>query len=201
MYKKIILFISSYVPLYFLLLSKDLLERFIAKRSSFSTLITDLKNAFWFNKPNDYCNVVLISLICFSIISLFIFLKRTSGDDIYTIESFSNESSTYSFSYISLYLISCFNLSLNNYSDIFILIFINIIIGIIYVTNDLIYINPILQLIGYKIYMANISYTDNSIKIENHNTIILIKPKIQIKKNENYWATKISTGVLYISKQ
>ena len=51
------------------------------------------------------------------------------------------------FQHISVYLLSCIELSLNHTVDAFVLMFL---VGYIYITNDLIYLNPTLYMMGYR---------------------------------------------------
>ena len=66
------LFISSYVPLYALLIIKNILER-CTDEGKFIVTLAQLKTAHYFDEVNDYAIVVLLFL---SIIS-FVYLKRT----------------------------------------------------------------------------------------------------------------------------
>ena len=51
------------------------------------------------------------------------------------------------FQHISVYLLSCIELSLNHTVDAFVLMFL---VGDIYIPHDLIYLNPTLYMMGYR---------------------------------------------------
>ena len=100
-------------------------------------------------------------------------IKTTGGRKKYKVKSVVNETSSYYLSYISIYLISCLELSLNSIADCFVFLFLMAIIGYIYISNNMVYMNPILNFMGYKIYTCTLETlnTDDDFKT------ILIAPQ------------------------
>ena len=121
-----------------------------------------------------------MTLLCLCFVS-FLYLKRltqkTSGTHYYEIIDLENETGNIYFNYISIYLLSCLGLTLNHIVDVFVLFFLMILVGYIYISNHMTYMNPVLQFLGYKIYEGKIKSNStgeilSSILIVNKKTII-----------------------------
>lgn len=146
---KAILFISSYIPLYVLLTVKNILER-CTEGGRFLDIGEKLKHGRFFDEINDWAIVVLAALSLLSFIYLKIKLRDTKSEKCYIVQEVRDETSNHYFSYISVYLLSCIGLSLSNIVDVFVLVFLMALVGYIYITNDLIYLNPTLYMMGYR---------------------------------------------------
>lgn len=183
MLRKIILFISSYIPLYILMICKNILER-ITDKGRFINIFN--RNFIWFDEVNDYALVILVILVVISLIYLVVKIKSTSGEKYYKIISVEDETSNYYFNYISVYLLSCLGLTLNNIVDVFILFFIMFIVGIIYISNNMTYMNPTLNLLGYKVYRSRVKMISTNLEFES---ILISSNKERIKEGMKIKAT------------
>ena len=163
------MFLSSYIPLYVLLISKSILER----------LLTEEPNtALYYSEAISYIGISIFGiLLLVSIIFLWIFSRRIGDLHYYKIVRAEDETDSMFFNYISLYLLPCLGLSLNSVTDTFVVLFIMALIGCIYIPNRLTYIHPALQLQGYKMYRGEIQSVSTK---ETVSTIILAKKKIRI---------------------
>lgn len=135
-----------------------------------------------FDEINDYALVILFFLSVGSFIYLRRKIKNTGGKKHYKIISVEDETSNYYFNYISIYLLSCLGLTLNNIVDVFIFSFLMLIVGYIYISNRMTYMNPTLSLLGYKVY-------NTEIELKSMNTgrsfkSIIIAPKLTIIKKD-----------------
>lgn len=138
-----------------MLIVKNILER-CTEGGRFLSLREKWNKAVWFDEVNDWAICVLTVL---SLVSFFYLKKKlynTKAEKYYIVESVRDETSNNYFSYISVYLLTCIGLSLNNIVDIFMLVFLMGLVGYIYVANDLIHLNPTLNIIGYKVYHAKV---------------------------------------------
>lgn len=183
MLRKIILFISSYIPLYVLMICKNILER-ITYKGRFINISN--RKFIWFDEINDYALTLLAILVIISLIYLIVKIKGTSGEKYYKIISVEDETSNYYFNYISIYLLSCLGLTLNNIVDVFILFFIMFIVGIIYISNNMTYMNPTLNLLGYKVYSAKVKMISNNLEFDS---ILIASNKEKIKEGIKIKAT------------
>ena len=122
MKNRLVLFISSYIPLYILLIGKNILER-ITDKGRFIDIADKLKNVSLFDEANDYAICIMIVLSVISFFYLKSKIKYTVGRKQYKVKSVVNETSNYYFNYISIYLLSCLGLSLNNIVDCFVFLF------------------------------------------------------------------------------
>ena len=152
---KVILFISSYIPLYVLLIVKNILER-CTEGGKFLDIFGKLESARFFDEINDWAILILALLSLASFVYLWRKLKNTKSEKCYEVQEVRDETSNNYFNYISVYLLSCIGLSLNNIVDVFVLAFLMIIVGYIFITNDLIYLNPMLSMMGYKVYYTKL---------------------------------------------
>lgn len=123
---RIIMFISSYCPLYILIL--------ILHKSKL---------------PKNTTTAIVV-LILISIISLFIFL-RGKGTKVTVINNLENPDDTV-LSYIMTYLIPLINNG-DNLKEMYIVnSFLFLLIGYVYIRLNLIYLNPLWAIFGYLIY-------------------------------------------------
>ncbi|MDI6619223.1 MAG: hypothetical protein QME45_11225 [Clostridiales bacterium] len=115
--------------------------------SSYALLFLALAAKYYKNKPMMY---MLAASIIGCIATGFIIktkINHVSGE-ILSIQS-KNEQIT---SYLVTYLLPFMGFNLNNAEDDIALLIIFIIIGVLYIKADLIYINPVLMILGYNIY-------------------------------------------------
>ncbi len=197
MWNKTMLFISSYIPLYILMILKNIFER-ITVGGRFASLSKKINKGTFFDEINDYAIVVLFMLCIGSLIYLIAKVKNTKGEKDYIIKEMTDETSNYYFNYISIYLLSCLGLSLNNITDNFVFVFVMFIVGYIYISNNMIYMNPTLNFLGYKVYdviLDSVNTNDKSLQ-----SIIIISKKVRIKVNDKVKATGKS-GFIFASEK
>ena len=180
--RRIILFISSYIPLYILLIIKNILER-ITDGGRFSFTLEKFQKAHYFDEVKDYAIIVLCVMCVFSFIYLKLLTKKNSGIHYYEVISTEDQTGNVYFNYISIYLLSCLGLTLNSIVDVFVLIFLMLLVGYIYISNHMTYMNPVLQFMGFKIYEGEIR-SESTNKV--FHSIIIVKKKILIESGESY---------------
>ena len=170
------LFISSYIPLYVLLIIKNFLER-CTNKGCFALTWNKIKNANYFDEINDYAVVflVIISIVAFFYLKLL--TKKDCDVHYYEIIHIEDQTGNIYFNYISVYLLSCLGLTLNSIVDVFVLLFLMFLVGYIYISNHMTYMNPVLQFMGFKVYEGDITSKStgkmfHSIMIARKNTII-----------------------------
>lgn len=180
--RRIMLFISSYVPLYALLIIKNILER-CTDEGKFIVTLAQLKTAHYFDEVNDYAIVVLLFLSIISFVYLKSITKKSGGAHYYSVISIEDQTGNMYFNYISIYLLSCMGLTLNSIVDVFVLIFLMLIVGYIYISNHMTYMNPVLQFLGFKIYEGRIE-SESTGKVLH--SIIIVNKSIFLKPESSY---------------
>lgn len=165
---KILLYLSSYVPLYLILIVKNMILKLELKE-------WNIKEIKYFNTIDDYILVILTLLTIISLIYIKYSLKsiKKYQKNRYETTRINNASSDSILNYISIYILTFIDFNLNSLSNIITLVFIMILLGIISIKYDDLYINPTLLFWNYKIY--NISINKNGKETEK---IVLIRGNI-----------------------
>ena len=180
MLRRIMLFISSYTPLYVLLILKNVAER----TNSLGNFLPQIKSAHFFDEINDYAIAVLLIMTIVSVAYLFRLTKKTDGSHKYVVKEINDQTGTVYFNYISVYLLSCIGLSLNNAPDVLIFVFLMLLIGFIYVSNRMTYMNPVLQLFQYRIYEGTLYSPSTQEELKN---VIVVCPKeVILEESKSY---------------
>lgn len=179
------LFLSSYIPLYILLIGKDLIRRFTYEDKF---LIPEKINLF--NGTSDYINILLLILSVFSIIQLKRAIKNSGEGTHSLVMEVENKTASHFLNYISIYLISCVGLSINKPEDVFVFIFLMFLIGYIYISNNMFYINPTLNLMGYKVFDVKLEFfvsqgIESTILVANQKKDIKIGTIIETSMNNS----------------
>lgn len=174
---KIILFLSSYIPLYILLIIKNILERITTEGEFVDDIINKVKNAGYFNEINDWAILILFIVSVASFFYLKCILKNSGGNKEYIVSEVADETGNVFFAYISIYFLSCIGLTLNSIVDCFVFAFVMLVVGYIYIDNNLMYMNPMIGILGYRVYVCRL----NSVNTIDHN----IKSIVVWPKNQN----------------
>ncbi len=131
----------------------------------------------------------------------FFYLKHLTKKDCdthyYEIKHIEDQTGNIYFNYISVYLLSCLGLTLNSIVDVFVLLFLMLLVGYIYISNHMTYMNPVLQFMGYKIYEGDVFSKSTGKTIHS---IIIVRKDTLIVHEETY----IGSGkddFIYISKK
>ncbi len=188
---KILLYLSSYVPLYLILIIKNA----ILKLERINLKIKDIE---YFNTLDDY---ILVILAVLTVISL-IYISKSLNDvkkyqkNKYKTIRINNESSDSILNYISIYILTFIDFDLSSISNIVTLVFIMLLLGIISIRYDDLYINPTLLFWNYKIY--NVTINKNGKEIEK---IVLVKGNIYTNIELNIYESNRQYTFAEINKE
>lgn len=182
LFKKICLFLSSFSPLFLLIVIKEIVE---------------IVNGNWsLNFLNIFLLIVLFTLFCFGVVALFLLFKevKTTGGKKCRIIEKKNITDQHFLGYFSLFVLFAVTFEIEMYSMALIFFIILIMIGIVYIRNDFYYINPLINLLGYSFYdvtlekegkriclrafyRGKIDIGKEYIIIDKYNNFILLKSK------------------------
>jgi len=144
-YWKYLLFYSSYLPLYVLLLIRvfeipDFKENQGFLNSVFQTLSSSQI-------------IILFGMIIFSIIIIKVILSKETNRNITLPSSkeFSNSEETI-ISYLVTYIFPLMALDLSDFREVIINVLFYVMLSFIYVRYDLVFLNPLLSFLGYRVY-------------------------------------------------
>lgn len=196
LFVKLVLFLSSYIPLILIMILQTLrvslenlnspLNFSILRLSTWNNLLT-LKYV--------YHITILIFISIVLIILLKLILCCTKDTNLTTeieIQNINNINSNYITNYLSVYIFPFITLNMTQFDGIGTVIILTIIIGYVYITNDILYINPILNILfHYNIYSVEI--------IDNNKFIDLIllsrNKRTSLKTNPYVSAYRIGYNV------
>ncbi len=172
--KKILLYLSAFVPLYFLI--------------SIKIIIDLINNNLSWNFLNTISLVMFVILMVMGIFGAkqAIAHKRTKTTKIKIISQ-KNITEQYFLGYFSLFVLFALTFELEKISMFVVFILIIILIGIVYIKNNLFYINPFLNILGYNFYQ--VEYINLSTNLKD-NGIFFFKGDFDISKQ--YCLSKLS---------
>ncbi|MBC1792865.1 hypothetical protein [Listeria booriae] len=170
------MFISSYLPLYILLVLINVPNIF--KDQKITIMIWSFLS-------------VVIALIIISIATLLFIVKKKTNTEVPVLTYEKTDDNI--ISYIMTYLIPVLSIDLSNIWNVIANLLLFLIIGIIYVRNDLVYLNPLLSLLGFYVYRSERgSYIITKVTLET----------IKELRNENKMigSYKLTEGVFLYKK-
>lgn len=180
-----------------LLILKNIFER-ITDGGRFVNIVQKFKSATWFDEINDWAVCILTLAIVVSAVYLWRALGEGTSSKKYLITEVSDETGNYYFNYISIYLLSCMGLTLNSIVDCFVFLFVMIMIGYIYISNNMMYMNPVANIMGYKVYNCMLDSENTS--DNNISSIVVASKNIIVKKGETIVASG-KQGFIYIKRR
>ena len=151
--KNLLLYISAFIPMYFLILVKLIVE-IINDNLSFNVLNT--------------LNLVTLLLLMIAGMGGLIWNVKFNTDESKQVQILSKHNITdqHFLGYFSLFVFFAIPLDLSLVSVYIVYLSILIMIGIVYINNALFYINPFLNLLGYNFY--DITYIEVGSREERH---------------------------------
>lgn len=166
--KNLFLFLSAFVPMYFLILLKLLIELF-SKSLDFNVLYIIF-------------TLTMLILIILGIIGLILNTKYSKGKtkEIIILDK-KNLTDKHFLGYFSLFVLFALQLNLKLISSYILFLTILTFIGIVYIKNSLYFINPLLNLLGYNFY--DITYKEIDSK---ENTKAKIFYRGELYENKKY---------------
>ncbi|SET34045.1 hypothetical protein SAMN04487821_11052 [Enterococcus malodoratus] len=146
------LFLSSYLPLYILIIVKD--YQFFWNMFCKMNAIFDKSqaNIVKFDIYHWSFFIGVIALLTVAIITIFWFILVPSNQRYEIIGEFEKSGDSV-ISYIVTYVIPLLSMDIDDPNSVLINLLLFIFIGVLYVAQDLVYLNPILALLGYSFYM------------------------------------------------
>ena len=175
--KNFLLYLSAFIPMYALILIKQILEMIMG------------------NIKTNFLDIFVCILLCLVIILGIIGLKigmnnKNQKTTKIIITSKNNTTDQHFLGYFSLFVLFAITFDLSRLSMVIVFMLILTMIGIVYIKNKLFYINPILNILGYNFY--DITYklknetTSYSMKIFFKGNIILNKEYCVKIKDDNF---------------
>lgn len=179
---KLALALSCFLPLFFIFGIKNL----CAVINTFSNIenVNILQN-FLYQNNVFYFNAILftiwIMLFFIGICGIKCFTKtflkaKKMSKEIVVLDKAENITAEHYFTYFSLFVLSFFEVNPTHIKDILVFLFIMILIIWVYIANDMYFVNPILNFLGYKSFSITYHkfYPQNSFE-ENQEKLFEIK--------------------------
>lgn len=180
--KNIMLFLSAFIPMYFLIWVKLVMEL--------------INNNLHFNVLNTIVFVSLIVVIALGLLGLKleIFNQKEKSQKVIIME-WNNITDRHFLGYFSLFVLFAITFDLSKVSMVVVFVLILCMIGVVYVKNKLFYINPFLNILGFNFY--KISY-----KVENDEQVLQthIFYRGNLKENKFYWVKIKDENFSFVDK-
>ncbi len=162
--KDVLLFLSAFIPMYVLILLKEVIEL--------------VNQNIEFNALAGLVLVFLCSLIALGCLGLFLEIGHSSKQSIeIVIDKAQNITDRHFLGYFSLFVLFAITFDLSRTCMFVVFIAILAMIGVVYVKNKLFYINPFLNILGYNFY--KIEYHKKGGK-QSENTKIFFRGVVKI---------------------
>ena len=165
MLRKLIMYISAFLPMFLIMWTKEVL--------------ISIKNVIETSQEYDwsvvYCNLYLVGEFAFILgiaCSLYYLLKQNRKVGVYTvgIKSIKNKSSEYYLAHYSVFILAVMEFSLVNLVDLIVLGLLLIVLGIVYIKNDLFFMNPTINI--FQSYIYEVEYDNGHTTMQK----IIISP-------------------------
>lgn len=164
---KVILFVSAFVPMYILFL--------------INSVVWLILGHLEINFVNITTIIVLVLLSIVGIVGVLFQINCKSKEQIeIKVISKKNLTDQHFLNYFSLFVLLSLTFDLSKLSFVFVFIVILIFIGIVYIKNNIFYINPLLNIMGYSFY--DIVYLDSDGKKKELRIFFKGELKIREKK-------------------
>ncbi len=181
--KHLFLYFSAFVPMYFLI---------------FIRLVLDMINHnLHFNVLNSLNFATLILLIGFGCFGLYwnVYRDQSQAGEIIILEK-ENITDRHFLGYFSLFVLFALQLDLSFVSGYIVYLLILIFIGIVYIKNNLYYINPLLNILGYNFY--NITYSAVGSDRKQSGKIFY---KGELAENKTYWVKVKNDNFAFVDRK
>ncbi|WP_010632858.1 anti-phage protein KwaA [Sporolactobacillus vineae] len=186
---KSLFFISSYMPLFVFLAIANIS---LAKNNKHDVWYKIIWENNWHNLGIEtrIFWIIITFLMVISILAIVIFTNWKTSKSLIVIPNMSLLKDEV-MSYVVTYVIPILSLNVKSSSSLIINSLLFVTIGVIYVKNDLIYLNPVLSLLGYRVYSDNENIYLSKIKPSQ------VKRGLKLKKKVLVWHI---IGNVYILK-
>ena len=165
--REIGLFLSSFVPLFLLLIVKEIIEI--------------INNNWTLNFLNSFLLIVLSMMLFFGIYYLISLLKvvNVAQNQQVEIVKKTNTTDQHFLGYFSLFVLFAISFEIEMYSMAIIFLIVLAMIGVVYIRNDMYYINPLLNMLGYSFY--DVEYINSQGKKQTSK--VFYKGRLELGKN------------------
>ena len=182
--KNLLLYVSAFVPMYFLIFVKLCVE--IANQN------------LSFNVLNTLNFVTLLLLMTAGIVGLLWNVKFSTDKSVkITIISKQNITDKHFLGYFSLFVFFAIPLDLSLVSAYCVYLLVLVMIGIVYINNSLYYINPLLNIFGYKFY--DIEYNEEG-STEKKSAKIFFRGELSAE-GQTVWANVKNRHFCFVDKK
>ena len=167
---KSLMYLSAFIPMFLVMLIKEIAKIFsniYDKKCTYKALLNSL-----------LIGEIIFVLVLILLIILLFYNNKKRAVKSYKVIEVNNKSSDYYLQYYAVFLLSLINFSLLNIVDIITLSALIILLGIVYIKNELFFINPMINIFQSMIYELKLEDTDSNIETK------LIISKEKIKKDE-----------------
>lgn len=165
--KKILMYLSAFLPMFFIMWFKEV--------ASICVKVYEGKSSW-----NELLNVYLVTeFIVIAVLVLFFAKLMSNNKKLATkkvkVLTVSNRTGEYYLGYYSLFILSLLGFSFTNIVDILVLCLLIVTLGVVYIKNELYFMNPTINIFRSFIYEVEYSYKD-----QKERRLIISREKVKI---------------------
>lgn len=183
LFKKILLYFSAFIPMYFLILVKFTFG--IIGKSIELDIICVLNLTV-------YTILILGGIV--GILWNTVWNKENS-QEIYIVSK-NNLTDQHFFGYFSIFVLFALAFELTNLSMVIVSFIIIIFVGVVYINNEMFYINPLLNVLGFNFYEIKYKKTDSEKELPLK---MFYRGKLEIEKD--YFLKKENSNFAFVDKK
>lgn len=196
--QKLCLAFSCFLPLYLVFGAKNLMATKEACRAVGDGVCYERQRAIF--DFNAGLTLVWLVLVILSVIGIICFMRVLTGKSVQDAEHIKvvkaeNITADYYFSYFSLFVLSFYGVDPTDVADIVIFAFMKLLIIWVYIVNDMFFINPVLNMLGYRSFsitykiLAMQEYVDEQREVNDPEDVclecrVLSRERLNLCRNE-----------------
>ena len=166
MIKKIVMYLSTYIPIAIVICIKDFIKLIIQAKNE--------KN-FYLLLNYPLIIVTIVWILIGIIFTIFIMNNKKLAVDRVVVIDVKNKTAEYYTQYFSMFVLSLIGISFINIPELIAFFSIIVVLGVVYIKNDLFYINPTINL--FNSFVMVIEYEQ---KNKKYSKTVICKKKINV---------------------
>jgi hypothetical protein len=188
----IVLYVSAFLPMFAIMWIKEVVSSVVDAVNDFYSSVAN--TPFGLSFVSEVCKAMfnwslLIEFIVFAFVFVVLCLmmkgNEKSAAKMVKVKNLKNRVAEYYLAYFSLFVLALIGFSLVDIVDIISLFLLMLILGIVYIRNEMFYMNPTVNLL--KSFIYEIEFEEHG---KTHSRVVLAKEKLYVGETLNIYQSK-----------